>query len=1590
MRITMHNNRRRGVALLTVIALLSILAVVAFSFLTAIKLELDTSKNFQQYMRVEDAAQASIWIFTNNLVAQQNGPDGVPYSGDEIRDYDSAQDSWWTGQDGRLSDDLLYSARGRQPGSLQDAFGKDFTDPYYFLPTSLDEDPVGDLSRLMGFDKVVAPGILGRDDDGDGLVDEDAFGVPRGVPGYDSAYNMDDDEDGVIDEDEGYIWPNGVYSLQDPPSQYHKNPLYRLSYAVDDDGDMTGVVDQSSLLNINWSGNWNETRKFRYNEGINTFELDMVSFFINLGWNSTQAEELTQNIIEYRLGEDKLPGQQGVDDTRGGNTVGNNNPNIGYNGVDDDRDGETDKGAEVYIARTTQSGNIVPGDGLDNDFDGEYDELNEGIDEPSEYLRSLDNNFGSLEELGLVEGFKQDDKTFSFNGKEVTNYDKIRNLITIYSCSPQIASGFGQVILDPVKGPYSPGLINPSFQQAKNIPYLYSEDIYKLYPLQIDNDNDWNPFTDDINGNGRPDGDFDGEGERALIDPPANVDSNGRDDDGDKIADDDGDGSVYGDYIYVRDKETRYDPEVHVNEDPWGNKTGKRDRPVTNDKVSAAIGNTEGDLIDNDWDGSTDEPGEYYIRDWDDDNDGRMDEDPPEFQFLANLSDYIDVPSITGSDPRTVITYTADPTGGEYKVKCTGVESVRINEVMPWPVIHLEAECADDFQPDDDGILDDSESGSPFKDSSWSVSTATNEDANITPLMAVKAGVEPRAWFQVKNDPYHDPSPPPGETLRNPRPESATWRFENIPEGTYGAIIYMRDGEQINPQGIKDFFSVNSEKPDTNRKGTLFVRSKIVVESNGLLEVSITIPRGQSENKDYSSEITSGSAVINGYSPFTMTFDAIDLINFGAQYVELINIGRDPVDLTGWTIRTTVGISGDPRDYVIRENSGSSSHPLQPIIQPYDYKNPGQNYLIVANVPNSKFFANVPTTIPIVPAEDSLAKPNEKSLRTLIVKGQGEGSTDDIVLAPDSDSYVTLIQVDETNDDENEMDRFTYSPAIYNRNRHSGHYGMVAQERRDPAEMVFKQEGLDVTLETPTMRLYAHDASRGGIRSYSLIGGGGDIESDDEEYIGMFRSPREEPMTRDDTFTWDMSAALAAQPRPIPHLTDPKNWLDAVFQVRVFGRKGKPVGRVKVPETNGTTSPLNAYWRSSDRRIDNLYLSTDNISRGLLYSGDVAFFWSPSMEDLSLSLQHPEHGEHFYFDYVELTLVDNLNYSELDDSDSKVALHISGTPGKPNGFYMPHINPVPHWDHNDNIWQYLFNYMPGEDLRFEISYQSPVKNAGIASPGYIVQVHNGKPFGRFDFFHYTEIIGNVTRPLFNIDTEEIDNYSNWQDKTYAIRPQLSQVLPIMTGYRTKGALVPGQINVNTAPLEVLCALPLAPSNFFEPGSGATADDRAAWNRVVAERIVQGRLLKGTDGGFGISFRAPPPSNEVLLNEYINDRAKAYNEAADGSYLDVTSFKFPGSDDGPYENFSDLVAVLMHPKTLAALREEFSNRLPMIITERDQELMCARVMNLVSTRSLVFSVLARGQVLNTSVDRTEGVLAQKSIEGIFLRTNIQGQ
>ncbi|HNT35600.1 MAG TPA: hypothetical protein PKH07_11435, partial [bacterium] len=366
----------------------------------------------------------------------------------------------------------------------------------------------------------------------------------------------------------------------------------------------------------------------------------------------------------------------------------------------------------------------LPGDGLDNDGDGDIDEPGEEVDDPTESGLGDDQPWQMLDDFReFILSNPAGVSSLLMSGKTLEDvYEALKPIVTVRSRSPIYGPAFFSEDNDTLSrrflapnmlNPYTPlklfldsvqdkrqtsiatTLENPDSPQPKLEPLAFPNNIRYLYPLSLDDDRDWTikqkgkEFFFDLNRNGRPDSDWDGDTETQkpdfwagawpLPELARDMDSSLLDDFLDayeeyeaalygrypslvpKESDRDWDGWMGDHGDFNADGERRYDPEWGVNEDPPGKANGSNDPMPGRDgedddndggadlqdrEVQRARDNAAGDGVDNDGDGMVDEVGETYIVAFDDDEDGKYDEDGPELQFWANLLDCIDEPPL--------------------------------------------------------------------------------------------------------------------------------------------------------------------------------------------------------------------------------------------------------------------------------------------------------------------------------------------------------------------------------------------------------------------------------------------------------------------------------------------------------------------------------------------------------------------------------------------------------------------------------------------------------------------------------------------------------------------------------------------------------------------------------------------------------------------------------------------------------------------------------------------------------------------------------------------------------------------------------
>ncbi|MBN2329403.1 MAG: hypothetical protein JXR73_19840, partial [Candidatus Omnitrophica bacterium] len=571
--------KESGVALLTVLALLSIFAIVMVGFTYTIRMEENTIQQYADSVNVQVATEAAIQGVLAQLSNDLNPLKPNQVIGRSQPHYTSLQDDWATGYAGWIGNNLAYDARSHQLDARpQSVFNR--KNLRYWptpIPLGVDEDPPGDVTGIQGNKRFGAgdnaPGLKNIDDSLDGIVD--------------GSVANDDDEDFRVDEDGYDLRRDGKYFA--PGTGY------------DVDNDRLGVFDESAKININFAGNnWGAGNGQTYNLGVSPTELDLPVFLYNrvvryntssggvTNFNAADAENVARAIVNFRYGsiedggatESVRPGEDGRDDDNNGNpkivqieeysnAFGVQNFEgqpfvVMGNGRDDDGDGLQNEEDERYIGPSTQNSSgsplteafdqnnaeqFRPGDKIDNDGNGYIDEQGEGVDDPNEFNvfqpKGNDRPYTTLEDLKLVERMRLSDpalKTFP------TLYDILSQSTTIYSQSDEISGPLSAKNNEVAK-------INPNlssnwlavdvwdqntFIDKADFQYSPKVRLEDLLALQVDKDGDWQADaeinvedgidndgdglidepSDDWDGNHYPSGDFDGFGE-ADVGAPA-------------------------------------------------------------------------------------------------------------------------------------------------------------------------------------------------------------------------------------------------------------------------------------------------------------------------------------------------------------------------------------------------------------------------------------------------------------------------------------------------------------------------------------------------------------------------------------------------------------------------------------------------------------------------------------------------------------------------------------------------------------------------------------------------------------------------------------------------------------------------------------------------------------------------------------------------------------------------------------------------------------------------------------------------------------------------------------------------------------
>ncbi len=617
------NHTRRGIAMLTVLVILTILAMFATAFVQQVRFQLNTAKQTSNRQIVGDLTSSAADLPRGDFNTILYGSDGVPFTGDEARPYVSLIDQWNIGISGLLSVedlrsvydcrrwflnplrfypyDLTTGAIRVHNGGTWDVVqsdGKTLSVNLYISQLGTDEDPTGDFSQDG------KPGFSNSDDNLDGVADNAGYSA------------LDDDEDGLTDED-GYDSRTSLLGKVINPFgnvPHIANRVGTMQMNWDKDGDYVGIDPATARININTAGNENLNGLQAYHQGLYTSEIDLESFLVCCLGHSLGLQVAHgyisggfAGLIKYRQGTDSLPGIHKFDDN--GNSPQNasvaNNENPKINKLDDDGDGLTDEEDEMPASfngyddhNGIKSVGGLSSDLFDNRADradiltnGKDDDNNGVVDDVFEL--DYDGLMGppSIDELAETRPSKPFPDTMSDSGKYDTPFSSREQLGSL------LVDGQGNPLLVATGGPTVMEIIGNSITTESSAPRQRKDtnaapDAYynrrKLNPnllmaqtpvgvdtahpsladflslAALDNDGDWG--TNQIRTkNGLNTLVLDDRNKNQL--PDGDWDGlaepnqiDGIDDDRDGLPDDQGD--------FNKDQLIAYDPEPRINEDP--------------------------------------------------------------------------------------------------------------------------------------------------------------------------------------------------------------------------------------------------------------------------------------------------------------------------------------------------------------------------------------------------------------------------------------------------------------------------------------------------------------------------------------------------------------------------------------------------------------------------------------------------------------------------------------------------------------------------------------------------------------------------------------------------------------------------------------------------------------------------------------------------------------------------------------------------------------------------------------------------------------------------------------------------------------
>lgn len=1128
-----------GIALLTVLVILTVMAIFGAAFVQQVRIQLSTTGSFSNRQIVGDVATGSISLVEQDFNVGLNGPDGVPFSGDEVNPYISLLDAWLVGPSGSLSaneprtihdtrqwifdSNRLYDVDNRlsplmriHNGATWETYhsleGSPF-DGFLFTARGVDEDPSGDISR----DGI--PGLEAVDDNLDGLIDG-RLNTQTPIP---SRLGADDDEDQLVDED-----PVEFRAQVLPVDSFGDTRVDLLRMGWDNDGDYSGSDPASGRVNINVAGNQNGPDGTHiYNQGSHPGELDLEAFFTCLLGAELGLQAATLGLptgfpgtVRYRQGVDGGPGILGVDDNL------NDSINFLGEGFDDDGDGLTDEEDEM-LAGSPGGGAVefepptVPSDLIDNRADRaqvlvngvddggiatviddifELDDpgagSNPAIDDlgesrprsPYPDVSGRDTPFATRGELGrkLVDA---QGEPLRLSGpldvpviERPTASEMLERYITTRSSSPRLRrDSTGSPDAAANRGKVNPNLLLVQTPDGLANARPTAADLLSLAGL--DNDGDWDIRTDDRNNNQLPDGDWDGAAEADI--------TNNADDDYDGLVDDEGDAN--------RDNQVSYDPEARIDEDPITFRgidgEASRNGVFTDTTESNTSDWIIGDRVDN-----NNNRDRWMSDGIDNDFDGLTDEN--------RLDDYRNLPGYPPTTPE------------EAYIMWNAAGDEGVDELDEWYVEDWDDDL--DRKHDEDGLdlpflvnlvdaLDYSQDpnindGVTFLEipridengNTTLVSAYGNEALRITEVMArpvmrlqpAEAGgwteepISASGTFEL------------GSYLTTAGAFPGNWTFENIPKGDYYVAVYS-------------FF--DPESPATFALGG--VGTVVEINSTSLKTVPVAFA-DDDVKKTYGVQFETlfdGERAFISQDPFeldgtldlrispapagtdTIAFDYVELYAPDAQYIEMCNFGERRINMKGWEFR--FGAWDDKDDDGLLDDDEEITAKVRLKEDEDVFVNPGQFVVFYRDEASAEDVTeDGPSKIEALKAEN-----HEGGQEPVVITADdiesSTGSPDlsqslfEIVFGPDGAKSVEVYaperidQIGQPNEKYTLMDSFYYSIGSdfcspFEVQKRQDELTFAPQHRGDPTASAYRIEVATAGAVAPTRELYVHGPMR--------------------------------------------------------------------------------------------------------------------------------------------------------------------------------------------------------------------------------------------------------------------------------------------------------------------------------------------------------------------------------------------------------------------------------------------------------------------------------------------------------------------------------